>query len=259
MRERDGRGPRRAPERDGRKPRRASDRVVVWTAVGAAGLLVAGAVAGTVASLVRDDPDGTLAGHAGTPSPAPTSASPTRTASPSPSRTAPEPKSQKTQEPVRKESRAPERARTSAPARPTRSSEPRPSARPAPAGGTVAARVVALVNDARADAGCGPVRSNALLVRAAQGHSADMAARNFFDHSSPDGKDPGDRITSTGYRWSTYGENIAKGQSGPESVMESWMNSPGHRANILNCAFDEIGVGVVESGGPYWTQVFGAR
>ncbi|WP_084550241.1 CAP domain-containing protein [Actinomadura rifamycini] len=246
-------------ERDGRGPRRASERVVVWTAVGAAGLLVAGAVAGTVVGLVRDEPDRTLAGHAGTPSPAPTAPRSTAPASPQPSRTAPEPTSRKTREPVQRESRAPERARTSAPARPTRTSEPRRSARPVPAGGTVAARVVALVNDARAGAGCGPVRSNALLVRAAQGHSADMAARGFFDHTSPDGDGPGDRITSAGYRWSTYGENIAKGQSGPESVMKSWMNSPGHRANILNCKFDEIGVGVVESGGPYWTQVFGAR
>jgi uncharacterized protein YkwD len=87
-----------------------------------------------------------------------------------------------------------------------------------------------------------------------------MAARDYFDHTSPDGKDPGDRITAAGYQWTTYGENIARGQQTPAAVMDSWMNSPGHRANILNCSFKEIGLGVHEgSGGPWWTQVFGAR
>ncbi|MFD0901822.1 CAP domain-containing protein [Actinomadura sediminis] len=248
-------------ERDGRGPRRASERAVVWTAVGAAGLLVAGAVAGTVVGLVRDEPDGTLAGHARTPAPAatrsPGPASPA-TASPEPSRTEPEPPAgaARASAPVQRDSRKPARTRTPEPAPTGRTSAPR---RTAPAGGSVAARVVALVNEARAGKGCGPVRGNALLDRAARGHSADMAARGFFDHTDPDGDGPGDRIRSAGYRWSTYGENIAKGQPSPERVMESWMNSPGHRANILNCAFDEIGVGVVEAGGPYWTQVFGAR
>lgn len=84
-------------------------------------------------------------------------------------------------------------------------------------------------------------------------------SRDYFSHTSPDGSDPGDRVTAAGYRWSTYGENIAKGQSSPASVMDSWMNSPGHRANIVNCAFKEIGVGKQDSsGGPVWTQVFGA-
>ncbi|OLT30785.1 hypothetical protein BJF79_09295 [Actinomadura sp. CNU-125] len=142
---------------------------------------------------------------------------------------------------------------------PTPTPEKAAPKRTAPAGGTVAAQVVALVNDARADNGCEPVRSNAKLAQAAQGHSADMAARGYFDHTAPDGDGPGDRITAAGYRWTAYGENIAKGQSSPESVMRSWMNSPGHRANILNCKFDEIGVGVVKAGGPYWTQAFGSR
>ncbi|MEK9520968.1 CAP domain-containing protein [Streptomyces venezuelae] len=101
--------------------------------------------------------------------------------------------------------------------------------------------------------------ANATLTRAAQGHSEDMAARDFFDHTNPDGAGPGERVTAAGYPWSTYGENIAMGQSSPEQVMESWMNSPGHRANILNCDFKEIGIGIHSQGGPYWTQVFGAR
>jgi uncharacterized protein YkwD len=63
-----------------------------------------------------------------------------------------------------------------------------------------------------------------------------------------------------GYPWTTYGENIAKGQQTPVQVMDGWMNSPGHRASILNCDFKEIGIGFHDaSGGPWWTQVFGAR
>ncbi|GAA3062389.1 hypothetical protein GCM10020000_52100 [Streptomyces olivoverticillatus] len=71
---------------------------------------------------------------------------------------------------------------------------------------------------------------------------------------------PGERITAAGYQWSTYGENIAYGQPDPTSVMDSWMHSDGHRKNILNCSFKEIGVGINNApGGPRWTQVFGAR
>ncbi|WP_405875784.1 sigma-70 family RNA polymerase sigma factor [Streptomyces sp. NBC_00005] len=149
-------------------------------------------------------------------------------------------------------------------------STPRPSARPSqsPAAAPQAsstpsdtvAQVVALVNKERAAAGCGALTEDAQLEKAAQGHSDDMAARNFFDHTNPDGADPGQRITAAGYRWSTYGENIAQGQQTPEAVMESWMNSAGHRANILNCSFKDIGVGIHKgSGGPWWTQDFGAK
>ncbi|MFE2234353.1 sigma-70 family RNA polymerase sigma factor [Streptomyces sp. NPDC059442] len=124
---------------------------------------------------------------------------------------------------------------------------------------STADQVISLVNAERAKAGCSPLTANSQLTRAAQAHSDDMAARDFFDHTNPDGKGPGDRVTATGYPWSTYGENIAMGQSSAEQVMESWMNSPGHRANILNCSFKEIGIGIHDEGGPYWTQVFGAR
>jgi uncharacterized protein YkwD len=87
-----------------------------------------------------------------------------------------------------------------------------------------------------------------------------MAARDFFDHTNPDGEDPGDRITAAGYRWSTYAENIARGQQTAADVMQAWMNSPGHRANILNCSVEETGLGVHEGdGGPWWTQVFGTQ
>ncbi|WP_368861486.1 CAP domain-containing protein [Streptomyces griseorubiginosus] len=69
-----------------------------------------------------------------------------------------------------------------------------------------------------------------------------------------------ERISATGYRWSRVGENIAQGQQTPQAVMDTWMNSDGHRANILDCSFKDIGVGVhTGSGGPWWTQDFGAK
>ncbi|MEU5130422.1 sigma-70 family RNA polymerase sigma factor [Streptomyces mobaraensis] len=152
-------------------------------------------------------------------------------------------------------------SRTSDSARTTaRSAAKAPAPSKGDVGGSLQQQVTAIVNAERAKAGCSPVRLNALLTQAAQGHSDDMAARNFFDHTNPDGKGPGDRITAVGYRWSTYGENIAYGQQTPASVMDTWMHSSGHRANILNCSFDEIGVGINNApGGPRWTQVFGAR
>ncbi|TXS54289.1 sigma-70 family RNA polymerase sigma factor [Streptomyces sp. uw30] len=142
--------------------------------------------------------------------------------------------------------------------RPTRTASSTPQAQSAPT--DTVGQVVALVNKERANAGCGPLAEDSLLNKAAQGHSEDMAARDFFDHTNPDGADPGQRITAAGYSWSTYGENIAMGQQTPAAVMESWMNSPGHRANILNCSFKDIGVGIHDgAGGPWWTQAFGAK
>ncbi|MFJ7022242.1 sigma-70 family RNA polymerase sigma factor [Streptomyces sp. NPDC101117] len=147
---------------------------------------------------------------------------------------------------------------TQAPTRASRKAAAAPQAQEAPSG--TVAQVVALVNKERATAGCGPLAEDSLLDKSAQRHSEDMAARGFFDHTNPDGADPGQRITAAGYRWSTYGENIAMGQQTPEAVMKSWMNSPGHRANILNCSFKDIGIGVHEGpGGPWWTQNFGAK
>ncbi|MFE3499290.1 CAP domain-containing protein [Kitasatospora sp. NPDC059146] len=133
----------------------------------------------------------------------------------------------------------------------------------APAGGgsspAFAQQVVDLVNAERAKAGCGPVAAEPRLASAAQSHSDDMANRNYFDHASPEGYHADHRIEAVGYRWSTWGENIARGQSDPAAVMESWMNSPGHRANILNCDFKQLGVGVrTGANGPWWTQVFAA-
>ena len=84
------------------------------------------------------------------------------------------------------------------------------------------------------------------------------AARGYFSHTTPEGVDFATRITKAGYRWSGAGENIAKGQRTPADVMTSWMNSAGHKANILNCGFKNLGVGVAAdaSGALVWTQDF---
>ncbi|MCF2528371.1 CAP domain-containing protein [Yinghuangia soli] len=123
-----------------------------------------------------------------------------------------------------------------------------------------AEEVVRIANAERAKAGCGPLADDPKLRAAAQAHSEDMANRDYFSHTSPEGTSAGDRITKAGYSWSTWGENIAAGQRTPAAVMEAWMNSPGHRANILNCNFKDLGVGVdMRSGGPTWTQNFAAK
>jgi uncharacterized protein YkwD len=83
-----------------------------------------------------------------------------------------------------------------------------------------------------------------------------MAAHQNMSHTGSDGSSPGDRITAAGYSWSAYGENVAYGYGTPESVMAAWMASPGHRQNILDCGFKEIGVGLAQPGS-YWTQDFG--
>ncbi|MET9883805.1 CAP domain-containing protein [Streptomyces sp. NPDC006430] len=133
---------------------------------------------------------------------------------------------------------------------------PQPSTTTAPPASGAVAAVLALVNQERAAAGCSAVSLNAKLTKAAQDHSADMASHSNMSHTGSDGSDPGTRITRAGYAWTTYGENVAYGYSTPEKVMEGWMNSQGHRENILNCSFKEIGIGLAQPGN-YWTQDFG--
>ena len=126
-------------------------------------------------------------------------------------------------------------------------------------------RVVQLSNEFRAENGLSPLSLNSQLGMAAEGHSEDMALQDFFDHLAPDGSDVGDRILDVGYDYSRAGENIGAGYSTPEAVVEGWINSPGHRANLLNPDFTEIGVGYyflendtgTENWNHYWTQVFG--
>ncbi|MGV9941076.1 CAP domain-containing protein [Streptomyces sp. NPDC003401] len=198
-------------------------------------------------------------------------AKPTATASPSaPPTTSPRtvaPAPAKPQAPVSKTTAPPAPTRTAAPepsaAHPsTTTAAPEPAAPTAPATGTAApastavTRVVALVNSERAKAGCSPVTLNTKLSQAAQAHSADMASHTTMSHTGSDGSDPGQRITRAGYLWSTYGENVAYGYSTPEQVMAGWMASAGHKRNILDCGFKEIGVGLAQPGN-YWTQDFG--
>jgi uncharacterized protein YkwD len=123
----------------------------------------------------------------------------------------------------------------------------------------VAAQVLTLVNAERARAGCGALATSSALQTAAQGHSADMAANDYFSHTSQDGRTFSDRIRAAGYTGGAIAENIAAGQATASAVMTSWMNSPGHRANILNCAYRYLGVGYAKGGtyGTYWTQDFG--
>ncbi|WP_344425862.1 CAP domain-containing protein [Pseudonocardia ailaonensis] len=136
---------------------------------------------------------------------------------------------------------------------PPRTTTPRPVTTPPPSG--PAAQVVALTNQARAAAGCGALRTDPRLTQAAQGHSADMAARNYFAHDSQDGRSFADRIEAAGYP-SPGAENIAMGQPTAQAVVTAWMNSPGHRRNIEDCSLTTIGVGL-DTDGMYWTQDFG--
>ncbi|TLS45262.1 stress protein [Streptomyces montanus] len=123
-----------------------------------------------------------------------------------------------------------------------------------------AAEVIALTNAERTSAGLPPLALDSQLTAAAQGHSADMVARAFYSHTSPDGSEPWHRAAAAGSTRRTIGENIACGQRSPAEVVRGWMNSPGHRANILKPAFTHIGVGFAGGGsaGTYWTQLFGA-
>lgn len=122
------------------------------------------------------------------------------------------------------------------------------------------ARVVDLVNAERAEEGCDPLRTDARLQRAAAAHSADMARSGHFSHTSPDGRSPWERVQAQGYSQPS-GENIARGYDSPHEVVDAWMDSEGHRENIVNCKSQATGVGVYfgGDGGPYWTQVFGYK
>ena len=99
-----------------------------------------------------------------------------------------------------------------------------------------------------------PTKENKAAL--AESHCEDMIDRNFFAHNTPDGQTPFDRMKAAGISYSSAGENIAAGQYSPQNVMDSWMNSPGHRKNILNPDFEYLGVGLARGGsyGIYWAQ-----
>ena len=132
-----------------------------------------------------------------------------------------------------------------------------------------AAAALAAINQRRAaGATCGsrgvfaaaaPLRWSAQLAEASAAHSTDMATLNYFSHTSADGRSMTDRVNATGYAWASLGENIAAGYTGIDSVVEGWMRSDGHCANIMNPDFDEMGLACVVGAtgsryGQYWTQ-----
>jgi uncharacterized protein YkwD len=130
--------------------------------------------------------------------------------------------------------------------------------KPPATSGSYPNQVLQITNAERKKAGCKALSSNSELTSAAQAHSSDMARNHFFDHDSRNGDGPFDRVKAAGYSFSAAAENIAMGQQTPSAVMKAWMNSPGHKANIVNCTYTQLGVGyAVEDGTPYWTQDFG--
>ncbi len=137
----------------------------------------------------------------------------------------------------------------------------------------VRAAVLCLLNQERASRGLSPLRANTKLRKAAERHSRNMTSQDFFSHVSPGGSTPVERVKAAGYltgagSWAV-GENIAWGEqrlSTPAEIMESWMESPGHKANILNRSFRHVGIGVAvgapvdgASGGATYTTAFGKR
>jgi uncharacterized protein YkwD len=162
---------------------------------------------------------------------------------------------------------------------PAPSPGPSPSPSPAPSGvlstcglPDFQAALLARINQLRAaGASCGTagnfaptgmVAWNGLLTQAADGHSRDMATQNYFSHTSLDGRSMSDRIDATGYRWSRLGENIAAGYPSVDAVMNGWIGSAGHCANLMNPSFTEVGVACVPRVGSatyshYWTMDLG--
>lgn len=118
--------------------------------------------------------------------------------------------------------------------------------------------VVKLVNAERAKAGLQPLKENWELSRVARYKSQDMIDKNYFSHTSPTYGSPFQMMKDFGISYQAAGENIAAGQRTPSEVVQAWMNSEGHRKNILSPSYTEIGVGYVKGGsyGHYWTQMF---
>ncbi|MFD7289133.1 CAP domain-containing protein [Streptomyces sp. NPDC059863] len=217
---------------------------------------------GSSAEPTRENPASPSRGAERTQSPS-ASASPTpRKPSVTPSKDTTESTAERSEK-TTKPAAAPPRPKAEIPTRsseapaPEQTTERAVEAPAAPGSSSSEAAVLSLVNKERAKVGCSPVRADASLGRLAQDFSDDMAERGFFDHTDPDGKTPWDRADKAGVK-GLGGENIARGQATAQSVMDSWMNSEGHRANILNCDYTRLGVGVhTGSGGPWWTQDFG--
>ncbi len=116
-------------------------------------------------------------------------------------------------------------------------------------------KVVELTNAERTQAGLEPLKLDVELSKVAGDKSLDMQQKNYFSHNSPTYGSPFDMMNQYGIDYRSAGENIAMGQTSPQEVVQGWMNSEGHRKNIMNPSFTHIGVGYVEEGN-YWTQMF---
>lgn len=123
---------------------------------------------------------------------------------------------------------------------------------------TLESEVISLVNTERARAGVPALTENNELTRVARIKSNDFIENNYFSHNSPTYGTPFEMLRSFGIKYTAAAENIAKGQGTAQDVMNTWMNSQGHRANILNSTYNQIGVGVArdDNGTLYWTQLF---
>ncbi len=123
------------------------------------------------------------------------------------------------------------------------------------------AELLKLTNLERKKVGLAPLKLSSQLTKAAQLHAIDMASNNYFSHTSRNGSSMVVRAKAAGYKYSLLGENIAAGRATPEGTIRQWMNSSGHRANILNGKFTEIGFGYANAPNSsyqhYWVQVFG--
>jgi uncharacterized protein YkwD len=135
--------------------------------------------------------------------------------------------------------------------------------------GEVEQQALALINQARAKAGCGPLQQEGRLTAAAAAHAAAMAKGGFFSHTDPNGGTPMRRVKARGYNYRAMAENIAAGNAAPDKTVAQWVNSAGHRKNLLNCRYTQTGIvraydaqGKVLPGQShpmryYWVQVFG--
>ena len=175
-----------------------------------------------------------------------------------------EPTAEPTQEPTAEPTQEPTQEPTAEPTQePTAEPTQEPTAEPTtpPTDMSMVEQVIALTNAERDAADCPALEANDNLMAAAQGHSDDMAANNFMSHTGSNGSSPWDRMREAGYEYSRAAENVAAGYRTAESVVDGWMNSSGHRRNILNCSLTEIGVGYATNSdsdyGTYWTQKFG--
>jgi uncharacterized protein YkwD len=186
-----------------------------------------------------------------TPSATP-SKSPTKTPSATPTPT------RSTTAPSRRATRSPKPT-----PRPSHTSTPTPTTKPPAPSGSKEAQVLQLTNSERAKAGCGPLRTNSALTRAANAHATDMVVHHYFDHNSQDGRSPFDRMKAAGFTGGSMAENIAVGYNSAAAVVDGWMHSEGHRRNILDCGYTLIGIGYDSGqvkpdwGNGSWVQDFG--